>query len=86
MKLLRAEFQNFRLLRNLELEFASDPNKNLTIIRAANDSGKTTILHALQWALYGDSALPGKGDGFRLHPIDWNLDEGKRVPITTEEQ
>ena len=82
MKLLRAEFQNFRLLRNLELEFASDPNKNLTIIRAANDSGKTTILHALQWALYGDSALPGKGEGFRLHPIDWEVNEGKRVPIT----
>ena len=82
MKLLRAEFQNFRLLRNLELEFASDPNKNLTVIRAANDSGKTTILHALQWALYGDSALPGKGEGFRLYPIDWDLDEGKRVPIT----
>ena len=82
MKLLRAKFENFRLLRNLELEFASDVNKNLTVIRAANDSGKTTILHALQWALYGDSALPGKGEGFRLHPIDWDLDEGKRVPIT----
>ncbi len=82
MKLLRAEFRNFRLLRNLELEFARDPNKNLTVIRAANDSGKTTILHALQWALYGDSALPGKGEGFRLHPIDWDLNESKRVPIT----
>ncbi len=82
MKLLRAEFENFRLLRNLELEFASDPNKNLTVIRAANDSGKTTILHALQWALYGDSALPAKGEAFRLHPIDWNVSEGNRVPIT----
>ena len=82
MKLLRAEFQNFRLLRDLQLEFASDPNKNLTVIRAANDSGKTTVLHALQWALYGDSALPSKGEGFRLHPIDWNVSEGKRVLIT----
>ena len=82
MKLLRAEFQNFRLLRDLELNFSSDPEKSLTVIRAANESGKTTILHALQWALYGDSALPGKGDGFRLHPIDWDPGEGKRVPIT----
>ena len=64
MKLLRAEFQNFRLLRHLELDFSVDAEKNLTVIRAANESGKTTILHALQWALYGDSALPGKGDGF----------------------
>ena len=82
MKLLRATFQNFRLLRDLELDFSSDSNKNLTVIRAANESGKTTILHALQWALYGDNALPNKGDDFRLYPIDWNLIEGKHVPIT----
>ena len=82
MKLLRAEFQNFRLLRDLELEFSSQPDRNLTVIRAANESGKTTILHGLQWALYGDGALPGKGEGFRLHPIDWDASEGKRVPIT----
>ena len=82
MKLLRAEFQNFRMLRDLELNFSSDPERKLTVIRAANESGKTTILHGLQWALYGDAALPGKGDGFRLHPIDWGASEGKRVPIT----
>ena len=82
MKLLRAQFQNFRLLRDLNLEFSSDPDRNLTVIRAANESGKTTILHGLQWALYGDAALPGRGDGFRLHPIDWVEGDGKRVPIT----
>ena len=82
MKLLRAEFQNFRLLRDLSLEFSSDPDRNLTVVRAANESGKTTILHGLQWALYGDAALPGKGEGFRLHPIDWEAGDGKRVPIT----
>lgn len=82
MKLLRARFQNFRLLRDLELDFASDPKKRLTVIRAANESGKTTIMHGLQWALYGDAALPGKGEDFRLHPIDWDASEGSRVPIT----
>ncbi len=82
MKLLRAEFHNFRLLRDLELEFSTDPTKKLTVIRAANESGKTTILHGLQWALYGEAALPGRGEGFRLHPIDWEGTEGKRVPIT----
>ena len=40
MKLLRAEFENFRLLRDLEMEFSSDPNRNLTVIRAANESGE----------------------------------------------
>lgn len=82
MKLLRAEFKNFRLLQNLEVDFSSDPERRLTVIRAANESGKTTIMHALQWALYGDTALPGKGEGFRLHPIDWDASNGRRVPIT----
>lgn len=82
MKLLRAEFHNFRLLRNLEINFSTDPEHPLTVIRAANESGKTTILTALQWALYGDSALPAKGDGFRLHPIDWPQNSGERVSIT----
>ena len=63
MKLLRAEFENFRLLRNLALDFSTDDAKNLTVIRAENESGKTTILTALQWALYGDDALPSKGTG-----------------------
>ncbi len=82
MKLLRAEFQNFRLLRDLDLEFSTDPDRKLTVVRAANESGKTSILHGLRWALYGDGALPGKGEGFRLHPIDWDAANGKRVPIT----
>lgn len=82
MRLLRARFENFRLLRDLELDFSTDRQRKLTIIRAANETGKTTILHALQWGLYGDAALPGKGDGFRLHPIDWVAAKNPRVPIT----
>jgi DNA sulfur modification protein DndD len=82
MKLLRAEFENFRLLRGLELQFSTDVEHNLTVIRAANETGKTTILTALQWALYGDIALPEKGNRYRLHPIDWNAEKGRRVPVT----
>jgi len=82
MKLLRAEFENFRLLRGLELRFSTNAKRNLTVIRAANETGKTTILTALQWALYGDSALPGKGSRYRLHPIDWKAKNGQRIPVT----
>ena len=82
MKLVRAQFQNFRLLHDLKLEFSCDPVRNLTVIRAANESGKTTILHGLQWALYGNKALPGKGKNFRLHPINWDTSEGNHVSIT----
>lgn len=82
MRLLKARFENFRLLRELEINFAHDPIRKLTVIRAANESGKTTLLHALQWGLYGDDALPGRANEFRLHPIDWSADGSPRIPIT----
>lgn len=81
MKLLSAEFKNFRLLRDLKIEFSCDPEKKLTVIRAENETGKTTILNALLWCLYGEEALPGKGTNFRMHPIDWQESEGKFAEI-----
>ena len=84
MKLIRAEFENFRLLRNLSLDFSTDSKRKLTVIRAENESGKTTILNGLQWALYGDKALPDNGQDYRLHPIDWDISDSKRVPISVE--
>lgn len=84
MKLIRAEFENFRLLRHLDLDFSTDSAKKLTVIRAENETGKTTILNGLQWALYGDDALPGRGRDYRLHPIDWDVSEGEQIPISVQ--
>ncbi len=84
MKLIRAEFENFRLLRSLTLDFSTDDSQKLTVIRAENESGKTTILNALKWALYGDDALPGKRHEFRLSPIDWDITAKTNVPISVQ--
>ena len=84
MKLIRVKFENFRLLRDLELDFSTDSERNLTVIRAENETGKTTILNGLQWAIYGDNALPGKGSGYRLHPIDWEAPDRTQIPISAQ--
>lgn len=84
MKLLRARFSNFRLLREIELEFDTRPEGGLTVIRAENDTGKTTLLTALQWAFYGDVALPGDPKGYRLHPIDAEGDVDISVELDFE--
>ena len=84
MKIVRAKFQNFRLLRDLRLDFSTSDAKKLTVIRASNESGKTTILNALQWALYGNDALPNKGKGHRLFPIDWDIPNGQAIPISVQ--
>lgn len=84
MKLISAKFQNFRLLRDLRLDFSTSADKKLTVIRASNESGKTTILNALQWALYGEDALPNKGRGHRLFPVDWDVPDGRAIPISVQ--
>ena len=84
MKLISAKFKNFRLLRDIRLDFSTSDDKKLTVIRASNESGKTTILNALQWALYGDDALPNKGREYRLFPIDWDMLEGRAIPISVQ--
>jgi len=65
MKLLSARFDGFKLLSRINLDFSTDPKRN--IIRAANESGKTTILTALQWGLLGDTVLPA---GYSLRRMD----------------
>jgi DNA sulfur modification protein DndD len=66
------------------VEFSTDTNKRLTVIRAENETGKTTMLTALQWALYGDDALPNRGEDYRIHPIDWDISQSVQVPIDVE--
>ncbi len=70
MKLLKVKIENFRFLKSFELKFATDSKKNLTVVRAANESGKTTLLYALQWAIFGENALPKRGADFRLSALD----------------
>jgi DNA sulfur modification protein DndD len=82
MKLLRVHIANFRLLKDVEFEFAVEKSSNLTVIRAANESGKTTLLTALQWGLFGDDALPGKG--FRLSPMDASSGSKVSVNVSVE--
>lgn len=58
MRLIKARFDGFRLLNGLTFKFSTDPIRNITVVRGANESGKTTLHTALQWALFGDEALP----------------------------
>lgn len=81
MKFKKARFQNFRLLRSVEINFSVDPERRLTVIRAENETGKTTLLLGLQWALFGNDGLNRRD--LRLHPIYWAEDDGP-VEITAE--
>ena len=83
-----AKFQNFRSLRDVSLEFSLDGEKPLTIIRAENGTGKTTLLTALTWGLFGDEGLPvtkKRRSQYKTRPMDWDLEmDGSRVKIRVE--
>ena len=84
MKLLRARIENFHLLKEIEFKFATSKSRNLTVVRAANESGKTTLLTALQWGLFGEDALPQPSSNYRLCSFDASSGDKVTIKIRVE--
>src|SRR5439155_1048513 len=61
MQLLRLRLANFRQHADADLEFGP----GITGIIGPNGSGKTSILEAIAWALYGVQAVRGDKDSIR---------------------
>ena len=55
MKIHRIELENYRQYRGKHvIELSTDDSYNLNIILGANGTGKTNLLNAINWCLYGD--------------------------------
>ena len=48
----------FRFFGKYDFEFSTGIDKNVTVIRGENGTGKTTIINAFYWCLYGDVTHP----------------------------
>ena len=67
MKLLRLELENFRQYRDqVTFNFSLDDEKNMNIIQGVNGAGKTNLLNALTWCLYGTEENLSKYAGKKL--------------------
>lgn len=54
MRFIKIELENFRQYKGRKkIEFSLDKEKRFTIIQGPNGSGKTNLLNALTWCLYG---------------------------------
>ena len=53
MKISRIKTTNFRQHRNIDIDLSSD-QADFVIIKGKNGAGKTNLLRAVTWAIYGD--------------------------------
>lgn len=84
MKLIRVQVENFKLLGDVRLDFSTDRQKPLTVIRAENGSGKTSLLYALLWGLYGAAGLPSDARALRLTSSACPADTPIEVKVSME--
>ena len=84
MRLIRAHVQNFKLLEDVHLEFSTERHRPLTVVRAENGSGKTSLLYAFQWAFWGMSGLPGSARSLRLTSSTTPIGKATTVSVMIE--
>ena len=61
MKINKLILNNFfRYYGKQEIIFSTDKHKNVTVLRGENGVGKTTLLNAFYWVMYGDVLSPLK--------------------------
>lgn len=90
------ELNNFRQFKDKKIiEFACEPEKNVTVVMGDNGSGKTTLAQAFCWVLYGDTDFKDKkvlnkkilqdalADDELFVRVDLNIElDGKEYKIT----
>lgn len=53
MKITQIRVENFRQYRHVEIDLSS-PQSDFVVIQGKNGAGKTNLLRALKWGIYGD--------------------------------
>lgn len=80
----------FRFYGRHDFDFAHGKDLNITVIRGENGKGKTTILNAFYWCLYGDVTLPLYIEKIFNELAEHNLTDGESntafVEIVIEEK
>lgn len=70
IQFLKLELTNFAIYPKATLSFSVDPARPLTVIRGENESGKTTLMRAFLWVLFGaDGMQEGNGSAYALRPV-----------------
>jgi DNA sulfur modification protein DndD len=68
MRILSIDIRNFRQYQSLSFKFPESKSSDIHIIIAQNGVGKTNLLNAITWCLYGKEPHLGDEDGNRGLP------------------
>lgn len=61
MKIFEVILQNYRQYEGeIPVQFSTDLSKNMTVIRGNNGEGKSNLMNAITWCLYGDEMFKSK--------------------------
>lgn len=67
LRISKIILENYRPYKNVELELSPDDKKSITVVMGSMSAGKTSLMNALQWCLYGQE------------PFFLNQGEGKPI-------
>lgn len=68
MKIISLKMKNFRqFYGEQEIKFSTDKDKNITLIHAENGVGKTALLNAIKWCLFGETTQNFKDPNILLN-------------------
>jgi DNA sulfur modification protein DndD len=63
LRIKSIELKNFRPYEDVKIDFSQDKKKSFTIIEGNNSAGKTSLINAMYWCLYGQEQFLNVGEG-----------------------
>ena len=72
--------KNFRQYIDTTIRFATEPEKNVTVMMGDNGTGKTTLAQSFQWALYGTTSFQIKE--LINRQVREQMKEGEKVQVS----
>ncbi len=77
--------KNFRQFKGTtEINFSCDAEKNVTVILGDNTFGKTTLLQAFSWCLYGTVNFPDNDKHLLNYEISLQMHNGEQETVEVE--